>query len=132
MSTDRSVSGRGDRDGGQVTAELAMALPSLVAVLFAVVWMLSAVSAQTRCAEAARLAARAAARGESALSTRFWALQAAPPGAAIEIDEGAGTVRVRVMAPVGAGGAGRLVPSLTVSATAVAAFEDVPLAGEPR
>ncbi|MBE3204559.1 MULTISPECIES: TadE family type IV pilus minor pilin [Parafrankia] len=122
---------RGGRDRGQVTAELAMGLPSLLAVMFMILWMLSAVSAQTRCAEAARLGARAAARGESATAARAWALRAAPPGAEIEIGGSAGTVRVRVAAVVGTGGAGRLVPTVTVSAVAVAAVENTAAGAGP-
>ncbi|WP_242423979.1 TadE family type IV pilus minor pilin [Frankia sp. EI5c] len=116
-----------------MTAELAMGLPSLVAVVFLLLWMISAVAAQTRCAEAARLGARAAARGETPADTRTWALRAAPAGAVVEInrdgDGGAGAVQVRVAVAVRAGGAGSLAPAVTVSAVAVAAVEDPPRAG---
>ncbi|OHV29232.1 pilus assembly protein TadE [Parafrankia colletiae] len=123
MKPARLATSRDDRDQGQVTAELAMGLPSLVAVVFLLLWMISAVSAQTRCAEAARLAARAAARGETPAATRAWALRAAPPDAVIDIEEVEGGVRVRVTATVGAGGAGAIAPAVTVSAFAVAAVE---------
>ncbi|HMA46647.1 MAG TPA: TadE family protein [Frankiaceae bacterium] len=45
---------RGPPDRGYATAELAVALPSLVLVLLAAVWVLSVVSTQARCVEAAR------------------------------------------------------------------------------
>lgn len=116
-----------DEDGGQVTAELAMGLPSLVAVVFMLIWMIGAVSAQTRCADAARLGARAAARGEAEAATRAWAQRVAPPGAAIEITRAEGAVRVRVTVAVGGDDIGRLVPVVTVAAVAVAAVEEGPV-----
>ncbi|MYV51457.1 hypothetical protein GT042_02815, partial [Streptomyces sp. SID3212] len=63
----RCVTGRrrfmaGDR--GSVTVEAAMAVPALVAFTLALVWALTAASAQIRCVDAARAGARAAARSE--------------------------------------------------------------------
>ncbi|WP_018506279.1 TadE family type IV pilus minor pilin [Parafrankia discariae] len=119
--------GRDGGDGGQVTAELAMGLPSLVAVVFMVIWMIGAVSTQTRCADAARLGARAAARGEAEAATQAWARRVAPPGAAVEITRAGGAIRVRVTAAVGGGDIGRLMPKVTVAAVAVAAVEEGPV-----
>ncbi|AEH11559.1 MULTISPECIES: TadE family type IV pilus minor pilin [Protofrankia] len=65
--------GRRTSDGGQATAELAVAIPSLVLVLLIAIWVVSAVSVQARCAEAARIGARAAARGETDEMVRTWA-----------------------------------------------------------
>ena len=113
-----------DSDGGHATAELALGLPSLVAVLLAALWMISAATAQARCAEAARLAARAAARGETDTVTRSWAVRAAPPGASVTISRDDDSVRVEVAAALGGQGYGRLVPPVRVSAAAVAPLEE--------
>ena len=51
------------RDGGMATAELAVVLPTLVLVIAVGLTMVSVVLAQVRCVDAAREAARAAARG---------------------------------------------------------------------
>lgn len=111
-------------DRGQATAELALGLPSVVAVLLMTLWMLAAVTAQARCAEAARLGARAAARGEPEQVTRWWVAQAAPPGAVVSVDRSGAEVRVRVEVTVGGGGSyGGFVPAVGVSATGVAAVE---------
>ena len=55
---------RGER--GAVTAELAMALPLLVAVTVGLVWLLAVGAAQLRVVDAARETARAVARGDDA------------------------------------------------------------------
>ena len=49
-------------DSGAATAELAMALPLLLAVTVGLVWLLSVAAAQLRVVDAARESARAAAR----------------------------------------------------------------------
>ena len=58
-----SASRRGER--GAVTAELAMALPLLVAVTVGLVWLLAIGAAQLRVVDAARETARAVARGDA-------------------------------------------------------------------
>src|SRR5699024_5794362 len=50
--------------GGMVTAEIAMAIPAIVAVIMLGIWAVSVVVADLRCDDAAREAARAVARGE--------------------------------------------------------------------
>ena len=50
-------------DGGAATAELALGLPLLLAVTVGLVWLLAVGAAQVRVVDAAREAARAAARG---------------------------------------------------------------------
>ncbi len=52
----------GSADRGSVTAELAVALPALVLLLLAGLTAVQAVTVQLRCVDAAREAARAAAR----------------------------------------------------------------------
>jgi hypothetical protein len=47
-----------------VTAEMAVALPVLMLVLWGCLWAVMVVAAQARCAEISRVAARAAARGD--------------------------------------------------------------------
>ncbi len=110
-------------DGGQATAELAAGLPSLFVVFFLAAWMLSAVGAQARCADAARIGARLAARGEAPATVSAAVTRAAPRGAALQLHHQAGLVDVEVSAPVGAAGLGRLMPALVVTAHAITPVE---------
>ncbi|GAA4855446.1 TadE family type IV pilus minor pilin [Kitasatospora terrestris] len=106
-----------------VTAETAVALPALVLLAAMLIWAIVAAAAQIRCVDAARVGARAAARGDTdAVSV---ALAAAPAGAEVRVEQAAETVRVTVEAPCP--GPGRLGTALSVrlSASAVAAREDV-------
>ncbi|MBL1077312.1 pilus assembly protein TadE [Nocardia sp. 2] len=66
------------------TVEAAIALVALVAVLIACVGMVLAASAQVRCVDAAREAARLAARGDEARAVSV-ARQVAPPGAVVTV-----------------------------------------------
>ncbi|WP_330183852.1 pilus assembly protein TadE [Nocardia sp. NBC_01503] len=97
------------------TVEAAIALAALVAVLVLCVSALLAVSAQVRCVDAAREAARLAARGEGAKAVAAGE-RVAPPHASIRVrSEGELVVAVvRVRAP--------LLP-LTLHAEAVAVLE---------
>lgn len=120
---------RAARDAGMVTAELAVALPALLVVLAGALWALLAVAGQMRCVDAARVGARLAARGESAAVVRAAAERAAPPGARVRLDTGAGPageeVRVEVSAQVNPFGASwRRLPALPVRAAATALRED--------
>jgi Flp pilus assembly protein TadG len=109
------------RDGGMATAELAVVLPTLVLLIAAGLTMVSVVLAQVRCVDAAREAARAAARGEPPEVVRLAAVQTAPEAARVEVGGASDEVRVTVSAR--AGRVGGLLPSLHVSATAVALRE---------
>jgi Flp pilus assembly protein TadG len=109
------------RDGGMATAELAVVLPTLVLVIAAAVTMVSVVLAQLRCVDAAREAARSAARGEPVAVVRSVARRAAPAGASVEIGSGAEEVRVTVSSR--AGRVGGLLPAIRVSASSVALRE---------
>jgi hypothetical protein len=81
-----------------VTAEIATALPVLVALVVAAVWTVTAASIQTRCADAAREGARAAARGEDDAVVVSVAKATAPDGAKVRIDRNDGVVTVEVVA----------------------------------
>lgn len=108
-------------DRGAVTAEAAMVIPVLVIFVLALLWALTAASAQIRCVDAARAGARAAARSEPEAQVREAALSAAPQRARVEVERAGDLWRVTVAAP--APGPGPL--AMTLSARAVAAAEDV-------
>jgi Flp pilus assembly protein TadG len=112
---------RARRDGGTATAELAVVLPVLVLVIGAAMTAVSVLLAQLRCVDAAREAARAAARGEPAAVVRAAAARAAPDGAGVAVAEGRQEVTVTVSARAGA--TGGLLPAFRVTATAVAVRE---------
>ncbi|MBV6696975.1 TadE family type IV pilus minor pilin [Kitasatospora aureofaciens] len=119
--------GRRRGDAGFVTAETAVALPALVLLATLLIWGVLAAAAQIRCVDAARVGARAAARGE--VDAAAIAGAAAPPGAQVRIALASDTVRVTVEAPCT--GPGRLAGLLSVrlSAVAVAAREDTLVGG---
>ncbi len=116
---------RGAGEQGMVTAEVAVVLPALLVVLAVAVWVLAAVGAQLRCTDAAGVAARAAARGDSPTEVAQAGRSVAPPGADIDVQVDGELVQVRVRARVRAlGGALATLPALDVSGRAVAARED--------
>jgi Flp pilus assembly protein TadG len=107
-----------------VTAETALAIPSLVVVLLLAVWVLLGVTSQLRCLDAAHLAARAAARGESDAQVRAAAARVAPRGAAVAVSRSDGTVEVQVSVRVRPfSGVLEALPGLPVAGRAVAADE---------
>ena len=89
-----------DRQAGYVTAETATVLPVLFVVLGAVLYVLACAGAQLRCTDAAALAARAAARGDSAEQVRQTAEAAAPAGAVVDVRSRGEQVEVVVSARV--------------------------------
>lgn len=95
----RASPGDPGRQRGAVTAEIAAALPALVLVVLAAVWTIVLGLTQLRCADAAREAARAAARGEQAATVRDVAQAVAPEGATIRVTERDGLVIVQCAAP---------------------------------
>lgn len=109
---------------GVVTAELAMAIPLLLALTLSLVWLLSLATAQVRLVDAARETARAAARGDDVDSAVARGREIAPDGARVSVatdDE-----RVTASAAVevdGVGGLLEVLPSVRLSAKAVAARE---------
>lgn len=112
------------RDGGAVTAELAVALPGLLVLMSAVASLGVAVQAQARCADAAYAAARVAARGETDDAVRAVAVRVAPTGAAVAVGARGDRVEVAVTAPVRLPLPG--TPTLTASGRASALREAAP------
>ena len=111
-------------ESGAVTAELALALPTLVVVLAIGVWLQSAVALQARCLDAARAGARAAARGDPDGTVRARLAAVLPGGASIAIGHGDGRVTVTVLTRAKPpGGISALVGTHEVSASATAADE---------
>ncbi|MEB3035022.1 TadE family type IV pilus minor pilin [[Mycobacterium] nativiensis] len=103
-------------DAGAGTVEAAFALAALVSVLVLCLAGISAVSAQIRCVDAAREAARTAARGDTPAAMAV-ARRIAPDGAAIRLRADGGLVVATVTARL------TLLPGLPVSAEAVSAAE---------
>ena len=110
---------RGDR--GMVTAETAMVLPALVVVVCVAVSAIAVATAQLRCVDAAREAARAAARGEGASVVRTFAAQAAPGSARVSVSLVGDRAQVTVTATLHP--LGRLLPEISVRARAVGVRE---------
>lgn len=109
---------RAPGDRGAVTAEAALALCSLVVVLALSLAAVAAVTAQLRCIDAAREAARLVARGERERAEQA-ALRLAPSGAGVQIEVRGDEVTVLVAAdPVGG-----LLPGVDVRAEAFAVLE---------
>lgn len=116
--------GRQSGDRGSVTAETAVVLPALAVVLALSLWAVSAVTAQLRCVDSARVAARALARGESPTVATARAREAAPPRAVVTIHRSGELVSVEVRAEARAPGWAGHGPALEVGARAVATVED--------
>ncbi len=81
---------------GTATAELAVALPSLLLVLAVALAAVDLGLAQVRCVDAARLGARLLARGEAEASALGAVRAAAPDGAAISVTTTSSRVTVVV------------------------------------
>ena len=104
------------------TAEIAVALPSLVLITAIALWGVMVASVQLTCTDAVRTGARAAARGESLPAVRDLVQKAVPAGATVRIHRDEATVQIDVSAPVEAPAAAGL-PPLVVHAHASAATE---------
>ena len=109
--------GRGD--SGMVTAELAAALPVLMVLLGVALAAVSVAGQRVRAADAAREAARAAARGDSATALRL--AREAAPGAAVAISRSGDRVTARVQIAVHP--MGGWLPAVHIVERAVAAAE---------
>jgi len=81
-----------------VTAELAVAIPTLVVVLVLALGAVTDVSAQLRCADAAAVGARLAARGETTAAVVSAVRAVAPAGAQVLLTHTGDTVTVQVSA----------------------------------
>jgi Flp pilus assembly protein TadG len=88
--------------------ETAMVLPSLLLVLALALGAVATAAAQLSCADAARVGARALARGESHERARALALSAAPDDAAADLALDADTAEVTVRVEF------RVVPGLSL------------------
>src|SRR3954466_11152797 len=108
-------------EAGMVTAETAVVLPVLLLVLAGAVAAVVLVGAQLRCVDAAREAARAAARGEPAAAVARIADGAAPDGATSTLGGDGETVTVTVTVTVSP--LGPLPWHVAVSATATGVRE---------
>ncbi len=111
----------GDCDRGMVTAELAVAMPAVVMVLAVSLFAFTLASDELRCIDAARAAARAAARGDPSSEVLSVARRMAPAGSQVSIGIGSNTVSVRVAAPPRFSSV--LIESAHPAATATAARE---------
>ena len=112
-------------DRGAVTAELALALPTLLAVTTALVWLLSVGAAQVRTVDAAREAARAVARGDDPGAAVATGERVAPDGVTVTVTTEGDRVVARAAGQVpGPGGLFSFLPGASVSAEAVAAAEE--------
>ena len=90
-------------DRGAVTAEAALVLPLLVALTLGLVWVLTLATTQLRLVDAAREAARAAARGDPPAAA-VAAGQIASPGATLTLTVASDRVTVRAKQHVSAPG----------------------------
>ena len=112
----RPAVGRLGDDRGAVTVEAALALTALIAVVVLCLGAVAAGAVQVRCIDAAREAARLAARGDAARAEQA-AAQVAPGGARISVRTDGDRIRAVVSAGV------PLLPLLELSAEAVALLE---------
>lgn len=90
---------RDSRDAGYATVEAALAIPSLLLFTVALAGILAGIATQIRCVDAARLAARATARGEPAPDVEKAVARAAQDSSAHITTEN-GLIHVMVTAPV--------------------------------
>ena len=114
------------RDAGMVTAEFAVALPALVLVVAASFVCITAVTDRMRCADAAGIAARLAARGEPVAVVREVALRAAPRGAVLRLVTTGDTVVATVTSRLTAPSMLHRLPALVSSERVIAARESGP------
>lgn len=98
------------------TVEAALALAGLIVVVVCCVGAILAVGQQVRCIDAAREAARLAARGDTARAQEV-AARVAPSGASITVRVDGDTTVATVRSESG------LIPLVSLGATAVAATE---------
>jgi Flp pilus assembly protein TadG len=109
---------------GAVTAELALGIPLLLALTWGLVWLVSVGEAQVRVVDAAREAARAAARGETTAAAEAKGEQVVP-GSRVVVTSGQGQVVATATGRVGPpGGLLGFLPPVTLVAQATAATED--------
>jgi hypothetical protein len=119
-------------DAGMVTAEAAVVLPLLLLVTVLAITAVALGAARVRCLEAAGLAARLAARGESPAAVDAAVRAAAPHGVRLRVGTDGALTEAVVVLPVRVALLGIAVPALTISESAFAMTEspaDPPHAG---
>jgi hypothetical protein len=114
---DRALHGRRGQSGF-VTAEMAAALPAVVAVLALGIWAVAAVGMKVRAIDAANSAAIAAARGEDPQAVAAAYL---PEGGSVSVSTDGDVARAKVTAPTSP--LGPLTPPLAITAEAAAPME---------
>lgn len=118
------MDGRLDEEQGSVSAEAALALPSMLLVFGLLLGAISVVAAQLNCVDAARVAARSAARGESDATAIAAASALAPQDATVRITRDGNYVHVVVTAEIRPGSpGGHMLPAVPVRAEATVAAE---------
>ncbi|WP_270094298.1 TadE family type IV pilus minor pilin [Nonomuraea sp. SYSU D8015] len=117
-----STDGKRSASRGSVTAETAAMLPALMVVLAAALWAIEAVGVQLECVDAARAAARAAARGEPIDQVRHVARSATRADAQVDVTRDVETTRVQITVQVRPAW-GSSLPAVRVSAEAIADTE---------
>jgi hypothetical protein len=105
-----------------VTAEIAVALPALLLVTALGVGAIGVTAAAARCADAARAAARALARGETESEAVRRATELAPAGADVRVVRRAEEVEVDVRATLS--WFGGLLPEVSLHQRVTASVED--------
>ncbi|WP_153533541.1 TadE family type IV pilus minor pilin [Actinomadura macrotermitis] len=105
-----------------VTAEIALALPTLVLVTVVILWGVTVASVHLGCADAARSGVRLAARGEPLPAVRAFIARAVPAGAVIAVRRDGESTRVEISVPVRPPGTSGFSP-LLVRVQAMAATE---------
>jgi len=121
---DTGMPGPVDRaEEGMVTAELAVALPTLVLAGLLAITGVQVASVQLRCLDAAGIAARLAARGEHDDEVSSHAGAAAPRDARVAVRRTGELVIASVAAPVHLLGLGGLLPAFQISASAAEPLE---------
>lgn len=122
--TERRI-GRRRGERGAVTAELAMALPVLLAVTAGLAWLLAVAIGQVRTVDAARETARALARGDDEAAAVAVGERVAPDGVTIAVRrEGDRVVAHASGRMAGPGGLFSAIPGARLDAEAVALAED--------
>lgn len=118
---------RTGRQRGAVTAELALALPTLLLVTAGLVWLLAVGVGQIRTVDAARETARALARGDDAGAALALGRQVAPDGVRLSVSQDGDRIVVTAQGRIaGPGGLFRSLPGAELRAEAVAVAEERP------
>ncbi|QSR24383.1 hypothetical protein CFH99_01940 [Nocardioides aromaticivorans] len=120
--TGRRRTRRGER--GAVTAELAVALPVLLAVTAGLAWLLAVAIGQVRTVDAARETARALARGDDEAAALAVGRRVAPEGVELVVRRDGDRVVVHASGRMdGPGGLFSVIPGARLDAEAVALAE---------